>query len=644
MSEEKEIKEEVKENEKKPSSKKGKRVIITLFVIMLLIGAAVGGYFYIKSTQEDDEEEEEAELEWGDVYLEVLDDASKFEDMDDIQIQLCDLDKDNIPELIVYGIDKTKRYLADIYKINDKKKVDTIKVSLEEAFDLRLLFNLDKNDYYWYAKTKNDTTTGNQAIATPVKVYDLNIETKTYKPELLDVNFEENFVEVGGDYSEKIDFDKDAKKSDKKKIFESAKKSYIKTESMITDEVKEQVENAKIIKKIEKIDSSKGIVYSGNEYTYNQSGITQEFKYPVINIKSKDVEKINKEIKDKYGFNTYDDIINSTAAEGEEIGYKYFINGKILSLIAYTGGNSSLWYDVYNIDLTTSKQISSEDIIKQYKLDKDDIIKNATDKANEKFEEVKNSEKDMWSISTDIQTEYTKWKAELKDEINKLDTVFINENGEVCLLATVHHLGGQYSCYKAIIINIDNKFKVSEFEYAKIISSSSYSYNSYRTTNQAPTPTSVPTQTPTPKPTTNTTQSSNSYDSITQTKTTLSNITFDNSSKVKIAEGTYTGPMGTLTIKNSKEGSFDFSLDCQYMTQAGYPNIGMLDGTAKATKGGNFAYVEKASSSDVNMDYNVIFYIAGGDSNTTITVQDECTIGMSPYCGHNVNFNGLYKK
>ena len=44
------------------------------------------------------------------------------------------------------------------------------------------------------------------------------------------------------------------------------------------------------------------------------------------------------------------------------------------------------------------------------------------------------------------------------------------------------------------------------------------------------------------------------------------------------------------------------------------------------------------------MDYNVIFYIAGSGTNPTITVQDECTLGMSPYCGHNVNFNGLYKK
>lgn len=634
--------------EKKSSSKKGKKIIIAFIIVAILVCATVGAYFYIQSKEDEEEEEDKrSSLEWGDVYLEVLDDTSKFEGMDDLQIQLCDLDKDSIPELIVYGFDKTKRYLADIYKINDKNEVDTIKVSLDEAFDFKLLFNLDKDDYGWYAVSNNssNSSTDNSSTTNTIKVYDLNIENKKYEPELLDLNFEENFVEVTDGYSKKVSFDKDAKKSDKKKLLEDVKETYIPVEEMITEEIKEKVENAKIVKNVKKNDASKGIVYSGFEYTYNQNGIKQEFKYPVINISSSDVDQINKEIKDEYGFSSYEEILNDSAGECEEIGYKYFINGKILSLIVYTGGNDSLWYDVYNIDLENSKKISTDTILKQYDLDKDDIISNATNKANDKFDEVKNGEKEMQSYFPGVENEYTKWKNELKDEISKLESIFVNENGEVCLLATVHHLGGQYSCYKAIIINVDQKYKVSEFEYAQLISSSTYSFNSYSSTSSSTTPTPAPTPTPspstTPKPSQNT---SDPYESITQTRTTLSNITFDNSSKVKIAEGKYTGPMGTITIKNSKEGSFDFSLDCQYMTAAGYPNIGMLDGTAKATKDGNFAYVEKKGSSESNMDYNVIFYIAGGGTNPTITVQDECTLGMSPYCGHNVNFNGVYKK
>ena len=124
------------EKEKKSSSKKGKKFIIAFIIVAILVGAAVGAYFYIQSKEaEEEEEDKKSALEWGDVYLEVLDDTSKFDGMDDLQIQLCDLDKDSIPELIVYGFDKTKKYLFDIYKINDKNEDDKIKVSLDEAFD-----------------------------------------------------------------------------------------------------------------------------------------------------------------------------------------------------------------------------------------------------------------------------------------------------------------------------------------------------------------------------------------------------------------------------------------------------------------------------------------------------------------------------
>lgn len=82
------------------------------------------------------------------------------------------------------------------------------------------------------------------------------------------------------------------------------------------------------------------------------------------------------------------------------------------------------------------------------------------------------------------------------------------------------------------------------------------------------------------------------------------------------------------------------------MTQSGYPNFGKLEGTAKATKDGNYVYSTKEGTGE----YNVFFRLAGAGSNPTITIDDEYytplsgKTDMSPYCGFNVTFKGTYSK
>ena len=81
------------------------------------------------------------------------------------------------------------------------------------------------------------------------------------------------------------------------------------------------------------------------------------------------------------------------------------------------------------------------------------------------------------------------------------------------------------------------------------------------------------------------------------------------------------------------------------MTAAGYPNLGMMEGTAKTITGGNYVYAEHTGSGEYQYDYNIFFYLAGGDSNMSITVDDECSISYtSPYCGNGVSFEGTYEK
>ncbi len=622
-------------------------IIVAVIVVILVIALIVGGIFILPNLLDKDEEDKKnKKLEWGDVYLEVLNDEEKLEDMDNQKLQLCDLNKDSIPELIIYGIKNAKEYIANIYKINEKNEVDTVKVSLDNDFDLKLLYNIEEDDYIWYAVSKKEKSTD---------VYDLNISTETYVPKLLEnKKYDEDFYEVEDNYSKKVDFDKNASKDEKEKVFEQAKDTYVETEKMITEEVKENVENKKMMKNISKIDSSKPIVYSVAKYDATSSNWLGTFEYPAININSDDVKKVNAEIKERYGFKESDYKTQGYIIdiETEESGYFYNINKNILSLVVYDGGNDSVWAKAYNINLDTLKLMKADDLIKEKGLNKNDVISKAKEVANKKFEDAWANDKKQNPMLTNMfsSSNIKEWKSELEKNINSLSQTYLNEKGELCILGEVIHPGGQEHCWMTIIINVDKDYSVSELK-LKI-----WEQKGNNTTNTpSPSTTPTPTTSSTPKTSTSakpktstkpkasttpksssTSSSSNSYLPV---KTTMSNIQFTTKPTTTVEKGVYKRKDGVLTITNSKKGSFDFKIECSYMTSAGYPNLGELSGTAKETTNGNFAYVEKKSQGG-NYDYNVLFYIADGG----IQIQDEEKSGFSPYCGNNVLFGGLYIK
>lgn len=232
-------KEQARKERQQPKTKSSATTVIVVILIIALLAGAGGGawYWYSKKGKDDEQQEKTAKLlEWGDIYVEVLKDKDKkLEDMDDQQIQLLDIDNDEIPELIIYGIKNTSKYIANIYKINEKDEVDTIKVELDQKFDLKFLYNFAEDTYKWYAVTNNAKAT------TSPNVYNLNIETKTYKPEKLDVNYETEMMEIKEKYSQKVDFNKDASNKDVQKIFEEAEKGYVPSGDLITKQVKNEV-------------------------------------------------------------------------------------------------------------------------------------------------------------------------------------------------------------------------------------------------------------------------------------------------------------------------------------------------------------------------------------------------------------------
>ena len=463
--------EEPTQEPKNEQPKKGKKKIILVIaiIIVLLAGVGAGVWYYMSENNDSETATEQKKLEWGDVYLEVLNDNSKLDDMDNQKIQLCDLDKDKIPELIIYGIKNAKEYIANIYKLNEKNEVDTIKVSLDNEFDLKLVYDANKDDYVWYAVEK---TSDNSS-----KYYDLNLDSKEYKPE--EVGLTKNT-----DCKETLHMPKTA--------FEMRGNLTKKDNDVLID----------AFKNIKKLDNSKEIVYSAVSKTI--SGNTYE--YPCINIDSADVATINAEIKKRFGFsanmnasNYYDQV----GYETEEISYSYTINKSVLSVLVWSGGNETITANTYNVDLQTLSKISSENLIKQYNASKDEVITKATEAVKKEYDTLVAKEKTAlgsnWSTLYDDKT-VTEWQNAIKKSIEKLN-VYINDKNELCILGEFEHAGGQWSCTQTVIVNITNGYKASEltFKGGKAIKHYIENYkeeNTTPSTSPSSTPSSVPASTP----------------------------------------------------------------------------------------------------------------------------------------------------
>ncbi len=595
--------------------KKKTIIIISVVIgIILLVALIVAGIFLLPKFFNKNEKKKD--LEWGEVYLEVLNDENKLEDMDEQKIQLCDLDKDSIPEMIIYGIKNAKEFIANIYKINDKNEVDTVKVSLDKDFELKLLYSAEVDDYVWCAVSKDSDSK---------EVYDLNISNETYKPELIqDENFEEDYFEIEDNYSGIVDFDKNDSKDKKEEVLKKAQDEYVSTDDMLTDEVKEMADGLRTLKNLKRKDNSKPIVYSVREYVDEYGA---KYEYPALNIDSADADKINAEIEENYGF-TKEDEPNLEGMELVDISYSYNINKKNLSLVVKEGGNESVWASSYVVNLENGSRLKTDELLENENLNKSDVIENVKKASINDFNTQIEKEKKSYGNTSWSGMGYDKseseWKSDLEKNVDELQNLYFNGDGDLCVIIEYRHSGGQWSCTKSLIINISNDYSVEELklDYKMPVS------NENTTT---PEPSSVaPTQTTTPSTNTQTSSSSSSKK--------LTDIKFATNPTTTVGEGTYKrGTDGTITVTNSKKGSFDFEINCTYMTAAGYPNMGMLQGTAKETSDSNFAYVERKSQGG-QYNYTVIFHIADGG----IVIEDESEDGYSPYCGHNVTFRGTF--
>ena len=222
------------------------------------------------------------------------------------------------------------------------------------------------------------------------------------------------------------------------------------------------------IKKVNKVDANKEIVYS----SYSKFSSEYSYSIPYINIKSDDVNKINKEIE-----NYYKPLVEAELKDESEghsitmynIKYTSYINDNILSLvISNQYPNDCIYYKVYNLDIYTGATIKNSDIIKLKNMTESKYLDMLKEQLEEKFISVNGSKEklinnmrehpEFWT-EDDIQQNSKFYDIQFNSTISKnnysMETpIFLNENGKLCIIANIYSMAGADSYYHIINTNI----------------------------------------------------------------------------------------------------------------------------------------------------------------------------------------------
>lgn len=262
--------EKIKETEKKSGKK---IIIIALIVLIVIIIATVGGYF----AYDYYERNKSVGTEWGDIYYSYLEEGLtatdtaeqmkhgilKKDGMENTTIQFVNLDQKEDPEMImnysVNGADYT-----NIYFKRDDNSVGS--VIYFEKQDMQLLYNIEKQEYIYYAHSTNEQ--GMQTyISMPEKLEECkktesdsseNLST-IYTFEEQDMpneevkegeipkisKFEETFIVPEVEESKKTSIDLNGNIKDIKNVVTETVEGFKPEEEIITEEVKTQVEEGK---------------------------------------------------------------------------------------------------------------------------------------------------------------------------------------------------------------------------------------------------------------------------------------------------------------------------------------------------------------------------------------------------------------
>ncbi len=169
-----------------------------------------------------------------------------------------------------------------------------------------------------------------------------------------------------------------------------------------------------------------------------------EYEIPQINIESKEVEKINKKILNKYE-KIIDEMNNKQYLDlsCEGLTYEYYENDGILSLVMVSPTESGGYFEceIYNIEISTGEEIDNDKLLEKINISEEDL-KDKMLKTIDNLDMYKSDASDDSSMKSfkQEQKDKTKYKYETTS-VDKLD-LYLNDDNHVCTYMEVHSIAG----------------------------------------------------------------------------------------------------------------------------------------------------------------------------------------------------------
>ncbi|MBR3134502.1 MAG: hypothetical protein IKG56_03485 [Clostridia bacterium] len=203
-----------------------------------------------------------------------------------------------------------------------------------------------------------------------------------------------------------------------------------------------EVNETKVVDKNEKTTVVK--IDNSKEWVYDIKNPNDNI-IPLINVDSKDIEMINKEIAEKYK-----DVKEEDGDFGME--YKYFVNDKIVSLVIKRKfPNDVVYYSTYNINLTSGKNISNLELVHSKDILETEYLKKIESLYKEETDEYYSI---MKKNKMEINESGESFNSELKNASCSINApMYLDENGKVNVVVRVPSIAGAAEYQR--IINTD---------------------------------------------------------------------------------------------------------------------------------------------------------------------------------------------
>lgn len=198
---------------------------------------------------------------------------------------------------------------------------------------------------------------------------------------------------------------------------------------------------------------------------YSGTKNDRKISIPKINLDSKEIDELNDQIWQYLyvnGVENRDEI--SSVNSGDYISYRWYANGDIISLIITDGTNHEIWYSyiVYNISIKDKDIIDNKTVITSAGFTMDEYYGKAKDAIGSEFFNKYGQFREEISGYEDTANDYNE---ALDNSLSKenIDSAlpYLNENGELCIIASIYSISQMDIAVHESDLNLEN-FELAE--------------------------------------------------------------------------------------------------------------------------------------------------------------------------------------